>query len=62
VGINSGPKKYFDWRGCVVFVVVTATFGYVTHKVTGVDLRASMALAAVGVLVAGLMATFGDKP
>jgi hypothetical protein len=56
------PKRLLDWRGFVVFVAISGIFGYAIHRLSGLDLRWSMALAAIGILAAGLMAAFGDDP
>jgi hypothetical protein len=54
------PATFFDWRAFAAFLGLSGIFGYLIHRVSGLEIRWALTLAAVGVLTAGLMATFGD--
>ena len=54
------PIRLLDWRGFDAFLVISGIFGYVIHRVSGLALGWSIALAVIGILGAGLMAAFGD--
>lgn len=54
-------RKFIDLRFFPIFVVFVGSIGYVIHRLTGLDLLASMAVATVGILIAGWAGAFIDE-